>query len=117
MQVIFMAKKIINTVKDFADKKIGGFSLTDAFITAVLKSISESALMPFVGNSTLRSGAWKIGGALVLPQARKLWGNKNFHKVVKFETAALAIDGTEDIARAFLRRVGGGQQNNGRGEM
>lgn len=99
-----MSNKITKTITAIPKTKVGGFTLWDAFITAGLKSVSEQTLIPIMGNSTYKSGFLKIISALIVPSAKRLVPQKwDFaRKAIKLEAAALAIDGTEDIARALL---------------
>lgn len=111
-----MAKKLL---KSFTETKVGGFSLADALGVAVLKSVSEQALIPVIGNGDWRSGTAKLITAGVMPSVRKVLPVKGpwLTKLTNLEATALAIDGTEDVARSLMALVGGGSRDSGRGVM
>lgn len=75
--------------------KVGEFSLLDTAVITASKIIVERALQPFVGNSTVMSGAAK--GALAL-------GIGMFSKSSKYPkliATGIAVDAAEDVLRGF----------------
>lgn len=78
--------------KNFADKKVGEFSLMDGFLITASKIGTEEVLsrVPFVGNGTYKSGAIKVIGAIVGSMATK-------NKYAQYLASGLLIDGAEDI--------------------
>ena len=84
------------------DKKVGDFSLGEAFAVGLTKSLSEQILNPVIGNGTILSGAVKLGSAYLVP---KMMSNK-FTKVLG---TALAVDGVEDIVTMIFKGGVAGQ--------
>lgn len=77
---------------DIANQKVGKFSLIDGAIITASKVASEEllAMVPFVGNGTLRSGAMKSIGAVVISMMSK-------NNYVQYVSSGLLIDGVEDM--------------------
>ena len=73
--------------------KVGEFGLVDVGIVTASKIISERALLPIIGNSTVVSGAAK--GALAFGIGAIGKGNK-YSKMI---ATGIAVDAAEDILR------------------
>lgn len=78
-------------VKKVLNEKIGNLTLVDGFLITASKIGSEEVLskVPFVGNGTYKSGAIKVGGALLLSFIK--------NKYLSYIAQGLLIDGAEDI--------------------
>lgn len=95
-----MAPKILESV----NFKAGGFTVLQSLGIAGLKIISERALSKtFVGNASVKSGLWKMGGALALGFAS---GDKEhmLAKLGRMEATALMVDAGEDIVGSVMRK-------------
>ena len=98
--------------QDLVNKKIGEFSLLDGFIITGSKIATEEVLakVPFIGNGTYKSGAYKVGGAFLTSMVSK-------QKFVQYAASGLLIDGAEDILaniKAQFKKVNGSNGiNNG----
>lgn len=80
-------------LKDIVEDKVGGsFNILDALTIVGMKVGSEEFLarVPYVGNGTLRSGAIKLGGAILVSMISK-------KKLVQYEATALLLDSAEDL--------------------
>ena len=90
---------------DIANQKVGKFSLVDGAIITASKVASEELLsmVPFVGNGTLRSGAMKSVGAVVLSMVSN-------QKYVQYVSSGLLIDGVEDLI-AYAKGLKFGSSN------
>ena len=84
------------------DRKIGDFTLVDAFIITGSKIATEEVLskVSFVGNGTYKSGFIKVIGAVAGSMVSK-------NKYIQYASSGLLIDGVEDI----LANVKGLAQN------
>jgi len=88
------------------NKEVGkDITLLDGFFIGGAKIASEQVmqLVPFVGNTSLRSGAIKAGTALALST---MVGNKS---KLGYLYSGILIDGMEDIVLAGKRMIMGGQ--------
>ena len=75
--------------------KISSNGLTEALMIGVAKAVEERALMPFIGNGTVTSGAIKlVGGGFVQSAIGGKIGN--------VAGSALVIDGIEDVVQGFV---------------
>lgn len=83
-----------------------GISLTDMFLIAGTKSLSEKVLIPFIGNNSLMSGGLKVLGSMLL---QKSVGGKAGEII----GTALAVDGTEDIMNNVFKTFNIGGSGNG----
>ena len=81
--------------------KVQATGLMDTFELAILKTLSEKALTPVVGNGTFMSGAAKLVGGGVLTSVSR-------NKHVGLLGSALVVDGVEDAAHSLLGSVLGG---------
>lgn len=88
------------------ETKVGDFSISEAFIIGLMKSVSERILTPLIGNGTYLSGATKLVGAYALPKMVK-------GKYSNMMGTALAVDGVEDIIQKLLSGFGGNSDNGG----
>lgn len=87
--------------------KIKATGLMDAFEMGILKTVSERALNPVVGNSTLTSGAVKLVAGGILPSISR-------NKHVGLLSSAMVIDGVEDAAHSILSGLlGSGGESGG----
>ena len=100
------------------NEKVAGsnWSLWDFFGVGVMKSATERLLIPYVGNSSLKSGAVKIAGGLVLGNFVK--GKGAMGKLSEYTAGGLIIDGVEDVVKAAIEPtlngfLGGGAQASG----
>lgn len=81
--------------------KIQASGIMDAFELGVFKTVSERALTPVVGNSTLQSGAVKlVGGGIINSMSR--------NKHVGLFSSAVIVDGIEDVVHSLLGATLGG---------
>ena len=75
--------------------KIQATGLMDAFELGVFKSVTERALTPVVGNSSIKSGAVKlVGGGILNSMSR--------NKHVNLLSSAVIVDGIEDVVHSLL---------------
>jgi hypothetical protein len=81
--------------------KIQATGLMDAFELGVFKSVSERALSPVIGNSSLQSGAIKLVGGGVLNSLSR-------NKHVNLLSSAVIVDGIEDVVHSLLGAALGG---------
>lgn len=81
--------------------KVQATGLIDAFEMGILKTLSERALSPVVGNGTFISGAAKIVGGGVLTSVSR-------NKHAGLLSSAMVIDGVEDAAHSVLGKILGG---------
>ena len=88
------------------ETQVGEFSLGEAFMIGVAKSLTERLLSPVVGNGTYMSGAVKLGGAYMVPKLLK-------NKIGKVTGTALAVDGVEDIINALTNSFFSGGNSSG----
>lgn len=81
--------------------KIQATGLLDAFELGVFKSVTERALTPVVGNSSLQSGAVKlVSGGILNSMSR--------NKHVNLLSSAVIVDGIEDVVHSLLGSALGG---------
>ena len=79
----------------FLQKKVGGISLIDAGMIAVVKSLEERILTPFIGNGTLVSGAVKgVAGAVLSTMIGGRFGS--------IVGTAFIVDAGEDIVNFII---------------
>lgn len=88
------------------ESKVGEFSIGEAFVIGLTKSLAEKVLTPVIGNGTLMSGSIKLAGA---------WGIPKY--VLKGQTGkvigtALAVDGVEDIVTWLFASLSNGSSEN-----
>ena len=81
--------------------KVQATGLMDTFELAILKTLSERALTPVVGNGTFMSGAAKLVGGGVLSSVSR-------NKHVGLLGSGVIVDGVEDLAHSVLGKVLGG---------
>lgn len=75
--------------------KISSTGLTDALMIGIVKAVEERAMMPFIGNGTVTSGAIKlVGGGAVQSMIGGKMGN--------IVGSAAVIDGIEDIVQGLV---------------
>ena len=86
------------------EKKVGDFSLGEAFSVGISKTLTEQLLAPLIGNGNYMSGGVKLVGAWAIP--KYLLKNK-YGKVLG---TALAVDGVEDVVNALFTDGKGNQQ-------
>jgi len=98
-----MADNIIN-------KKVGDFSVGEAFTVGIMKALLEQAHAPVVGNGNFISGSVKMIEAYVVPK----YLLKN--DVGKNIGTALAVDGVEDMINALFKG-GSSIDNSSRGNL
>lgn len=83
---------------DLIPKSAGKFSaagIGDALLIGGIKAVEERALMPVIGNGTLKSGAIKlVGGAIISGMLPGKAGN--------LIGSAFAIDAVEDLVNGLL---------------
>lgn len=84
-----MADNIVN-------KKVGDFSIGEAFVIGIMKSLLEQAHAPVVGNGNFLSGSVKLVEAWAVPK----YLLKN--DIGKNIGTALAVDAVEDILNALF---------------
>ena len=83
--------------------KIQASGLLDAFELGVFKSVSERALTPAIGNSTLQSGGIKlVGGGIINSMSR--------NKHINLLSSAIIVDGIEDVVHSLLGATLGGAE-------
>lgn len=88
-------------------EKIGGNSLVTIFIAGATKAIEEPLLAPYIGNSTLLSGAIKLFlGGWLIPWVS---GSHKSNQIVNGIAIGFGVDGVEDIIRGLF--FGGGLMN------
>ena len=83
----------------------GSVNYMDLFLAGGLKYFTERMLIPYVGNSNIKSGAVKLGAGLAVKRfvGGGMLGNSM--------SMALAIDGVEDILMSVLGgKIGGSTQ-------
>ena len=85
--------------KRLISRKVGEFSIKDAFLIGASKSVTETLVAPVLGNGNLMSGLSKMGGALGLGYV----SNKRWSRIV---ATGLAVDAVEDILAAAMARLG-----------
>lgn len=86
-----------NVIKGIAKTKVGQVNIQDLAIAGASKYIFEKLLEKYIGNSSLFSGAVKLGvGAWLLP---KVLGNNAWSKNIAL---GIGIDGIEDITVSLL---------------
>lgn len=90
------------------EKKVGDFSLGEAFVVGLTKAISERILAPVIGNGTLMSGSVKLVGAWAVP--KYLLNGEKTKGVGKTLGTAWAVDGVEDIVTALMNGISSGNQ-------
>lgn len=78
------------------EKKVGDFSLGEAFAVGLSKTLTEQILAPIIGNGNFMSGGMKLVGAWAIP--KYLLKNK-FGNILG---TGLAVDGVEDIVNALF---------------
>lgn len=81
--------------------EVKAVGMVDTFEMAVLKTLSEKALTPVVGNSSITSGTAKLVAGGVIPAISR-------NKHVNLLSSAMIIDGVEDMAHALLGKYLGG---------
>lgn len=87
------------------DKKVGDFSLGEAFAIGISKSLTEQVLAPFIGNGNYMSGGVKLAMA---------WGIPKFllkNSLGKTIGTGLAVDGVEDMVNALFGDRAGRMNN------
>lgn len=90
-------------------ERIGGSPLLTIFVAGATKSIEEPLLAPFIGNSTILSGAVKLFlGGWLIPWVS---GSHKSNAIVNGISLGFGIDGVEDIIRGLF--FGGGLWNGG----
>lgn len=89
-----MAEKIVGKVKGFEG------DLKTLFLASVAKGFLEPALAGVIGNATIVSGGIKLACGYMLP---KVFGHNQITDIL---TAALMIDGVEDIVHTLLTSSG-----------
>jgi len=83
---------------DLVPKSAGKFEssgIGDALLIGGIKAVEERALIPVVGNATLKSGVIKLVAGGVVAGAMK-------GKAGKLVGSAFAIDAVEDIVQSLL---------------
>lgn len=83
---------------DLVPKSAGKFESTgigDALLIGCIKAVEERALIPVVGNATLKSGVIKLVAGGVVAGAMK-------GKAGRLVGSAFAIDAVEDIVQSLL---------------
>ena len=78
------------------EKKVGDFSIGEAFAIGIAKTLSEQVLAPIIGNGTYMSGGAKLLMAWAVP---KYVLKGSFGKTLG---TAWAVDATEDIVNALF---------------
>lgn len=98
---------------DLVPKSAGKFESTgigDALLIGGIKAVEERALIPVVGNATLKSGVIKLVAGGVVAGAMK-------GKAGRLVGSAFAIDAVEDIVQSLLSAgmsgADGGNTNGG----
>ena len=91
---------------DLVPKSAGKFESTgigDALLIGGIKAVEERALIPVVGNATLKSGVIKLVAGGVVAGAMK-------GKAGRLVGSAFAIDAVEDIVQSLLSAGMGGAE-------
>lgn len=78
------------------EKKLGDFSLGEAFAVGITKTLAEQVLAPLIGNGNYVSGGVKLVSAWAVP---KYLLKNEYGKVLG---TALAVDGVEDVINALF---------------
>ena len=91
---------------DLVPKSAGKFESTgigDALLIGGIKAVEERALIPVIGNATLKSGVIKLVAGGVVAGAMK-------GKAGRLVGSAFAIDAVEDIVQSLLTAGMGGAE-------
>lgn len=86
------------------NKKVGSFSVGEAFAVGLAKPISEQLITPILGNGNIVSGGAKMLSAYLLP---KMFGSNKITSVI---ATAMAVDGVEDMVTTVFSGGIVGQQ-------
>ncbi len=85
-------------VSNIVNKDVGaGLSPKELGLLAGAKVLSERVTMPYIGNSTLKSGLIKIGAGAGVAIAVQ-------NKYVRFACAGVVLDGFEDLVEEAQNR-------------
>lgn len=88
-------------------ERIGGSPLLTIFIAGATKAIEEPLLAPYIGNSSVLSGAVKLFlGGWLIPWVS---GSHKGNSIVNGISLGFGVDGVEDIIRGLF--FGGGLSN------
>ena len=91
---------------DLVPKSAGKFEssgIGDALLIGGIKAVEERALIPVIGNATLKSGVIKLVAGGVVASAMK-------GKAGRLVGSAFAIDAVEDIVQSLLIAGMGGSE-------
>lgn len=91
-------------VKLLGKKVAGGVDYADLVGAGIVKYFAERALTGVIGNSTLKSGAMKLGAGFAV---RKFVGRGILGDSVSL---GLSIDGVEDIITSFMGSGGASRE-------
>lgn len=81
--------------------EVKSVGMMDTFEMAILKTLSEKALTPVIGNSSTTSGIAKLIGGGIIPSISR-------NKHANLLSSAMIIDGVEDVAHSMLGKYLGG---------